>query len=128
MIRPANLREDWIWVRGLIERVIVRLNEQYLPEDVYAAVKGGAAAMWVADDPQGVLVAYQDKAAWSGEPVLHVWICVCDDSEPLQDEAYKVLEDAARRIGAKRIVMESPRPGWQKRGWTVARYKYERQL
>ena len=115
-------------MRGLLDRVIAKTGEAWWPEDIYAAVTVGKAAMWVSDDPQGVMVAYAGKEDWSGDTVLHVWIVACERMEGLQDEAYKVLSDAAMRVGAKKLVMESPRGGWQREGWKVQRYIYERSL
>ena len=126
MIRPASLRFDWPWVKLLIGRVIEKTGEPWWPEDVYAAVSSGKAAMWVSDEPPGVMVAYADKEAWSQDPTLHVWVMACDDMAMLEREGYVVLEDAARRIGAKKLVMDSPRPGWQRRGWRVSKFNYER--
>jgi hypothetical protein len=126
-IRSAELRKDWPWVKPLVEAVIAKTNEPWWPEDVYASVVAGRAAMWVNDEPEGVLVAYPEAEAWTGDKVLHVWVCHCvGGMEQLNDEIMAILEAARQRIGAKSIVMDSPRPGWQKAGWRVKRYIYER--
>ena len=128
MIRPANLRQDWPRVSLLLERCIAKTDEPWWPEDVYASVANGKSAMWVSDDPAGVLVAYPDREEWTQDMVLHVWIVACDDMAALEHEAYTVLAEAARKIGAKKLVMDSPRTGWQRNGWAVRRYTYERSL
>ena len=128
VIRPAALRQDWPWVKPLLDSVIAKTGEAWWPEDVYAAVSSGKAAMWVSDSPEGVLVAYPEKEGWSGETVLHVWVCACESMSGIVCEAYKVLTDAALKVGAKKLVMESPRKGWQREGWNVQRYIYERSL
>jgi hypothetical protein len=121
------LRKDWPWVRPLLEKVIAKTREPWWPEDVYAAVTNGKAAMWVCDEPEGVLVAYQDVESWSGDKLLHVWVCYCvGGMESMGEQAYRVLDEAKQRVGAKAIVMDSPRPGWQKAGWRIKRIIYER--
>jgi hypothetical protein len=128
-IRPAELRKDWPWVRPLLEIVIAKTGEQWIAEDVYAAVSNSRALMHVSDKPAGVMVSYPDKEAWSGDQVLHVWALWCvDGMEALQDEAYAILTDVAKRVGAKRVLMESPRAGWQRVGWQVKKYIYEREV
>jgi hypothetical protein len=128
-IRPAELRKDWPWVKPLIDIVIAKTDEPWWAEDVYAAVTSGRALMHVSDKPAGVMVCYPDKEVWTAEPVLHVWALWCvDGMETLQDEAYAILNDVAKRVGTKKIVMESPRGGWQKVGWKVKKYIYEREV
>jgi hypothetical protein len=127
-IRPANLRQDWPWVRLLIQRVIDKTGEPWWPEDVYAAVSAGRALMWVCDEPPGVMVAYPDRAVWTQEPTLHIWVMACDDMAMLTAEGYKVLHETAHKLGARMLTMDSPREGWQRKGWRVAKYKYEREV
>lgn len=126
-IRSVELRKDWPWVKPLIEAVIAKTDEKWWPEDIYAAVKNQTAAMFVSDDPEGVLVAYQGQEAWTGDTVLHIWVCHCKQGmEMLWDEGWQMVEKMKERIGAKYVVMDSPRPGWQKLGWEITRYIYKR--
>ena len=129
MIRQAELRKDWPWAKHLVEAVRAKTNEEWLSEDVYVAVATGKAAMYVLDDPQGVLVCYPEKDAWSGDPMLHIWIVYCiGGMEQFIDEAMQLLNKLAGNISAKTMVMHSPRAGWQKAGWTVKEYVYEREV
>lgn len=126
MIRPAELRRDWVWVRPLIQAVRDKTAADWYVEDVYAAVSSGRAAMAVLDEPEGVMVAYPDSDSWTKEPFVHVWICYCvGGMEQFQADAMKVLRDYAATFKAKRLVMHSPRPGWQKAGWRIKEYVYE---
>jgi hypothetical protein len=114
-------------VKPLIEAVIAKTNEPWWPEDVYAAVKSGTAGMFVSDEPEGVLVVYPDTEAWTGDKLLHVWIChAVGGMQVLWPEADKILQGMAQKIGAKALSFHSPRPGWQKTGWKVKEYIYER--
>lgn len=129
MIRPAELRKDWPWVRPLIEKCIAKTGEQWWPEDVYANVSNGKAAMYVCDEPEGVMVCYPDREHWTGEIVLHVWaLWSVGGMAQLADEAYALLGDLAKKCGATRLRMDSPRQGWQKAGWQVKKYIYEREV
>jgi hypothetical protein len=113
-------------VRPLVEAVRAKTSADWYAEDVYAAVASGRAAMCVLDDPQGVMVAYPDQDAWTKEPYVHVWVCHCvGGMEQFQAEAMAVLRDYAAKFNAKRLVMHSPRPGWQKAGWNIKEYVYE---
>jgi hypothetical protein len=129
VIRAADLRKDWVWVRPLIEKVRAKTKQEWLVEDIYAAVSTGRAAMCVLDEPEGVMVAYPEADAWSKEPYIHVWVCYCvSGMAQFQEDAMKVLRDYAAKFNAKKIVMHSPRTGWQKVGWRVKEYVYEQEV
>ena len=126
MIRPVELRKDWGWVKPLVEAVKQKNGYDWFVEDVYGAVAYGKAAMYVNDEPEGVLVVYPDKEVWTNEPVLFVWIVYCRDGmEQMQAQTYAFLDDLKTKIGATKLVMDG-RPGWQKCGWRVKRIFYER--
>lgn len=128
MIRPAELRKDWPWVRPLLDEVRRKRGSEWWPEDVYAAVTNGKAAMFVSDEPEGVICCYPDKEAWTQEMTLFIWLVYCvNGMERLQDEANALLNQMAKNIGAKKIVMDG-RLGWQKRGWAIKSCIYEREV
>jgi hypothetical protein len=126
VIRAADLRKDWPWVKPLLEKIQAKTGADWYVEDVYAAVLSRRAAMAVLDEPEGVMVAYPETDTWTKEPYVHVWICYCvGGMEQFQADAMKVLSDYAATFKAKRLVMHSPRPGWQKAGWRIKEYVYE---
>ena len=110
-----------------MEQVKDKTGEAWIAEDIYSAVSTGKAAMYVSDVPEGVIVLYPDKEAWSGETVLFVWLVYCKAMDQMQDECYALLEQLRQNVGATKIVMHG-RPGWQKFGWKVKQVIYERTL
>lgn len=126
MIRQPDLRKDWVWIKPCLEKVKAKTKEGWLVEDVYAAVSAGRAAMYVVDEPESVLVVYETTEGWTGEKLLHVWIVYSEDMIQYEQRAYTLLEQLRQKIGARSVVMESPRKGWAKHGWKVKRYIYER--
>ena len=47
---------------------------------------------------------------------IHIWQAYVVSeyrNSPLTDEAYKLIEDEAKKIGYKKIVFTSPREGWE---------------
>ena len=127
VIRQAELRKDWPWVRPLVEQVKAKTGEAWLAEDIYSAVSTGKAAMYVSDDPEGVIVLHPSADEWSGDKTLFVWLVYCKAMDQMQDECYALLEQLRQNVGATKIVMHG-RPGWQKFGWKVKQVIYERTL
>jgi hypothetical protein len=128
VIRPADLRKDWPWVKPLVDEVRRKRDSQWWVEDVYAAVSTGKAAMYVSDDPEGVIVLYPDKEAWTNEVTLFIWLVWCRDGMVrIQDEANALIDRLAKNIGAKKVVMDGRR-GWEKHGWTIRNCTYEREV
>lgn len=126
MIRPAELRKDWAWCRPLLEDVKAKGDHPWLVEDIYAAIVGGKAAMFVSDEPEGVIVVHPEKDIWSGEVSLFVWAAHCVGGlERIETETYALLDDLKSKVGATKIVMHG-RPGWQKRGWKIKQVIFER--
>jgi hypothetical protein len=89
-------------------------------------VSSGKAAMYVCDEPEAVLVVHLDRESWTGDVVVHVWLCHCVGAlDQMQDETYALLDELKAKAGATRIVMDG-RVGWQKRGWKIRKIIYER--
>lgn len=126
MIRPAELRKDWPWVKPLLEEVKAKGEHGWLPEDIYAAVSANRAAMYVSDEPEGVIVVQLSPDSWTGEQSLFVWAAHCKHGYDLiSEETYALLDKLKAQYGCRSIQMEG-RPGWQKRGWKIKKILYER--
>ena len=110
-----EVRAEWGWLRNGLLTVIERTRERWLPEDVWQSIMGQHAFAWRitkdADDI-GFMVLRRDMDV--DGPALFVW-ALWVEPDGLRDcyrELMAQIDDVARRIGAKRIRMESPREGW----------------
>lgn len=71
--RPANIREEWGWVRPGIEEVLsLDGYAGYRPEDVYAACLSNEATLWV--HPDGFVVTTSEISRYTGEKTFLLWI------------------------------------------------------
>lgn len=117
LLRPiavADLPQHWPWVRQGLEELIARFDCDWLPEDVYAAIKAGAAGLSIIGDKAGFIVLQQQQRVRG--PCLFVWVIV-GDLAPYEQQLYAELEKVAREIKAPTIEMWSPRTGWGRRGF-----------
>ena len=122
-INPADLHKVWFSIRQGLEVVLERTGEEYLPEDVYAAIKAGTAYLYVVDN--GFTVLVNSKAPYTNEPVLFIWIAYHATDEDLADEFYAELKKMAKTIGASKITWNSPRR-WDRRAKAkLTAYCYE---
>ena len=63
--RMANIREEWYWVRQVIEELLQdNPDVDAIPEDIYADCRAGRAHLWVADDY--VLITEFEISNYSG--------------------------------------------------------------
>jgi hypothetical protein len=122
-INPADLHNCWFSIRQGLEVVLERTGEDYLPEDVYAAIKAGTAYLYVFDT--GFTVLVNSKAPYTNEPVLFVWIAYHATHEDLQEEFYAELKKMAKTIGASKITWNSPRRWERRSGAKLVAYSYE---
>ena len=107
LILPDDLHTVWDEVRtGLVE-VQKFSAEDWLPEDIYMAIKGGNAALYVGDT--GFLVM-QLIPMYHGKR-LHVW-CAYNDGRPALRVFLNSVKTIAKEAGAKKITFSSPRDEW----------------
>ena len=118
----------WPWVRQGLEKMLAKTGERELPEHFFSALQARAAFLFALDDVGFAILKRVDDC---DGPVLFVWALWCEPGQAEQHERdiYASLETIAAGIGAKRIRMHSPRPGWGRLGYFTERTRiYERQL
>lgn len=100
----------WSEIKEGLEIVRKYTNEPWIPEDVYAEIKNGAATLHM-DKDGGGFVVLQKQSQYDGIS-LHIWCAYSKSIKPL--EVYiQEIEQMARNIGAKRLTLSSKR-NWQK--------------
>ena len=113
LVHPADLRKHWPRILGSLCVVRAKAKTDWIPEDVYHALKSGAAACHVGE--AGILITTLTRAEFSGEPALHVWIAHSTQDADVLEAGIPMLREMAKAAGVQRITFGSPRPGWAKR-------------
>jgi hypothetical protein len=122
LIPADQLDSRWEWVRAGLDALIAKCNESWHPSDVYAAIHSGRAFLYQIADG---FVVLQMQQTW-GRTELFVWILYAPhDMKPRREEVFTELQQMARRMGARAIVMKSPRKGWERVGFKVKEITYE---
>ena len=126
MLRPADIRREWDWVRPGLERALAKSAEKLRPEDVYAEVVTGQAQMFAA--PDGFVIWKVHVCPYTGHRTLWVWFVWGEGGDMIaryQDQ----LVELARHAEADRLAFQSARRGYERaldENWSVARVEYER--
>lgn len=115
LIHPDGLRSVWPDVRTGLAKMP---PEDWIAEDVYHAIKAGAAALYLAVGDAGFagfMVLERTTADYSREPALHCWLAYNHEDQVPHQLVLDFLRSQAAQMGVKRITFASPRPGWAKR-------------
>lgn len=118
LITPDKLRQAWPTVRASLDEVQSKSPEDWIAEDVYHAVKSGAAALHLAmegGELAGVLITTVTLAEFSGRRFLHVWVAHNLGDSDVIDAGLDMLRQMAKASGAEMITFGSKRPGWKSR-------------
>lgn len=108
---PQDLHSCWAWVRKGLEEVIEHSRDNWIPEDVYTAVRNASAYLYIADNEGGFCV-FTLLPGYSGALELHVW-CAHGSGGDLEAES-ACLDEVARSLGCQSITFFSPRNGWRR--------------
>lgn len=131
-VPPPQLHAAWPQARVGVTQIWLECGEPWLPEDVYAEIKSGAASLWMRPDGSGFVVLKVQADPYSGVQSLLVWIAwSAPGTEAVVAQNTEQVRAIARQMGISRLVFESPRRGWERRapalGWQadVTRYVME---
>ena len=116
-VEPSNLHEYWPLVKIGIEKVREHSADTWLPEDVYAAIKGGNSSLFIGLDGgyEGFIVL-SSIPSFDG-PVCFIWALYGTGlTEDLLGKYWGEVKQIARDMGARRIEFTSPRPAWARSG------------
>ena len=127
LIQPKDLRHVWDDVKaGLAEMP----ESDWIPEDVYHAIKSGQVALHIGVTPEGFagfMVLKPSQTEFSGKPTLHVWLVYNTAGADMMAAGEQLIRETARKMGAQKITFGSPRKGWAKR-YNLVEATYEMPL
>lgn len=115
---PDTLRAHWPQIRLALDAVAAKAPEDWIPEDVYHAIKAGKVACHLVVDCgeyAGLIIVRPEVAEFSGKTSLHVWIAHNAAGQDVFAAGEGLLKATAAKMGASGITFGSPRPGWVKR-------------
>lgn len=118
LVPPAGVRQTWPLILPSLQAVMAKGAVEWIPEDVYHALKTGDAVCHIATDAggyAGCMVTQRVTDHYSGKQSLHVWIVHNAGPAELLDCGMPMLQEMARKGGFARITFGSPRKGWAKR-------------
>lgn len=112
-VSATDLVSVWPFVRKGLEKCVEKAGGHYLPEDVYAGIKGGVLHLFMVEDV-GFVVFRRDVDP--DAVVLFVFALWVEPNVgmPRGTEVMAAIRFKAREIGAKRIRMQSGRKGWER--------------
>lgn len=115
-IAPDEVPRLWDWVREGLMYVLAKGKEKWLPEDVYMALRTGAAVLYAIEkeaEDLGFLVL--QRLTEPDGVTLFVWAGWTQPMALLRnrDDVAEALDALARSAGAKRIRHHSARDGWE---------------
>ena len=113
VVDPGKLHDIWPRIRDGLLKVIEATSPEWIPEDVYDALRNRRATLLVAEDTEWFIVA-QQQPRHTGS-CLMIWVLYAPgDYKKFAGLVYPELEQLAREIGANRLEMHSPRKGWER--------------
>lgn len=111
---PPEKLNGWTWdvVRRGLEAILTICPDDWMPEDVYAAIKSGRASLF--QFPDGFFVVEVMASPFNGKKRLNVW---CMWTRPMagaeaEDVILSELERLAAAAGCGAVRYVSPRRGW----------------
>ena len=113
-IPAVDLHKHWDWLRAGLERVRAKVATEWIPEDIWQAIRSGAAGVSIIADGAGFIVLQRQERARG--PCLFIWV-VEGELAQYEQAMYAELEHVARDMKAPTIEMHSPRKGWAQRGF-----------
>lgn len=113
-IPPDALPLVWGNVREGLLKIMPHTTDDWIPEDVYGALKDGTASLFIhgKDDTFYGFLIVQVLNMWHGKR-LHVWAGYSNWQKPMLRVLLRSMKAIAIEAGAKRITFDSLRPEWQ---------------
>lgn len=108
-IQATELHDWWPKVSLGLQRVHDGSGDNWIPEDVYAAISTGAAQLYAS--PEGFAV-FQTVPQFDGKALL-IW-CAYGWTSDLMDYRAQAIT-LAKANACRRILFHSKRPGWARR-------------
>jgi hypothetical protein len=114
-ISPKDIGIDWDRIRAGLVKVKQHTTDDWLPEDVYMALKGGGATLYVGEDDQGDYLGFivlRLVQTFHGVSV-EIWCAHSATKTPLMRTFWPRIQEISRNAGAGKIAFSSAREEWQ---------------
>ena len=126
ILRPGDYRDCWPRIRAGLERILDEVGADWRPEDVYAELKAGRAALFFVGD-DGFIVL-QRGTTLDGRNEMFVLAVEGAGMLKHYPAVYEELEDLARKAGCSRLRHVSKHSQWEGRFWTLTGHVYEHEV
>lgn len=114
-IEPKHLAAEWERVRAGLLEVKKATNDDWLPEDVYMALRQGNATLYLgigdADEYLGFVVLRLVPTYHSQK--VEIWCAYSATSTPAMRRFFPHIKAVARNVGATLISFASARDEWE---------------
>lgn len=114
-IPATEISFEWDRVRAGLVEVKKATTDDWLPEDVYMAIKTGGASLYVGEDQHGDYLGFivlMLVKTFHGSKV-EIWCAHSATPAPLMRTFWPQIQDIARQTGANKIGFSSAREEWQ---------------
>lgn len=134
LIEPTGLAPVWERVRAGLVDVRAMTTDDWLPEDVYMALRNGAASLYIGESEAGEYLGFlvmRLVPTFHGSKV-EIWCAHSATTTPLMRTYFPQIQDIARNCKATRISFMSAREEWaavaRRLGFKPKQVQYEYSL
>lgn len=131
LIDAAGLAPVWDRVRAGLVEVKAATTDDWLPEDVYMALRTGAASLYIGVDAAGAYLGFvvlRQMGTFHGSKI-EIWAAHSATAAPLMRTFWPHIKAVARKAGAGLISFSSAREEWaagaRRLGFKPAQVNYE---
>lgn len=131
VIEPKHLATEWERVRAGLVEVKKATTDDWLPEDVYMAIRQGQAVLYIGTGDAGEYLGFlvlRLLPTFHGSK-LEIWCAYSATSAPLMRTFLPHIRAVARNAGADRISFSSAREEWaaaaRRLGFSPQQVSYE---
>ncbi len=128
-LRRVDVRDYWQQIKPHVEEILKGYDD--IPEEVYAACRGGYAHLFMGEDDVGFTILKETLEGTRKN--LFLWISY-KKQESNSTDGMSYLEDIeqiAKQIGAKSMTFRTKRRGFERvlgSDWRVGFIEYEKKL
>lgn len=131
VIEPKHLAVEWERVRAGLVEVKKATTDDWLPEDVYMALRQGQASLYIGTGAGGEYLGFvvlRLVPTFHGSKV-EIWCAHAATKAPLMRTFLPHIQAVARNVGADRISFSSAREEWaaaaRRLGFSPKQVSYE---
>ena len=131
VIEPKHLAAEWDRVRAGLVEVKKATTDDWLPEDVYMALRQGEAVLYVGSGDAGEYLGFLvlRLVATTHSTKMEIWCAYSATSTPAMRRFLPHIQAVARNAGASGILFSSTRREWaaaaRRLGFAPASVSYE---